>query len=86
MRVYSEGEERHIAVRGFAPASSLGAYLSTVKAFGGSNDTDLLQPFVGQSVTDADGTIHPFETNPNILHRLLHSGSEPFHDIYRLIF
>jgi hypothetical protein len=85
MQIFSQGEARQIVIAGFEEASLNGAYLNAVKAFSRTNDIDLLKPFVGKSVTDAGGKIHPFETNPNALHRIMHSGSEAFHDIYRLV-
>lgn len=85
MKVISGGEVYPIRLAGFEQSSLNGDYLNAVKAFLRSNDIDLLAPFIGRSVTDAKGNAHPFETNPNALHRLAASGNEVFHDIYRLI-
>lgn len=85
VRVISKGEIRRVKLAGFEQASLNGTYHAAVKAFLSSNDAGLLRPFVGQSVTDAKGKAHPLETNPNVLHRLAASGSEVFHEIYRLV-
>ncbi len=85
MRVISGGEAREIMLRDFEQSSLNGRHLAAVGAFVRSNDPDLLRPFDGQSVIDAKGKAHPLETNPNTLHRLAASGTEVFHEIYRLI-
>jgi hypothetical protein len=85
MQVITGGEVRRVHLAGFDQASLNGRHLAAVKAFLSSNDIDLLHPFVGQSVIDAKGKAHSLETNPNTLHRLAASGTEVFHEIYRLI-
>lgn len=86
MKAISGGKVYPIVIAGFDQASLNGDYLSSVKAFVRTNDFELLAPFIGGSVIDAKGTSHPFETQPNTLHRLVASGEEHFHEIYRLIF
>lgn len=85
MKVISAGDIRLRKLADFDQASLNGRHLAAVKAFLSSNDIDLLRPFEGQSVLDAKGKAHLLETNPNTLHRLAASGSEVFHEIYRLI-
>lgn len=49
-----------------------------------TNDIEILTPFIGQGVTDSSGRFHPFETNPNAIHRLKAAGGPAFHEVYRL--
>lgn len=85
MTVISDGDAQWRWLRGFDEASLNGKYLAAVRNFLSSNNRELLLPFEGQSITDADGNRHPLETDPNALHRLASAGSEVFHDVYRLI-
>ena len=85
MTVISDGKISKRLFNDPAQTSLNGLYLNAVKAFSSSSDIDFLADFVGRSVTDAAGKTHPFETRPNVLHRLLHGGEEQFHDIYRLV-
>lgn len=84
MQVRTDGEERLIELRDFEQASLNGRHLAATETFSRTNDIDLLRPFEGQSVIDADGQAHPLETNPSALHRLFNAGGEEFHVIYRL--
>lgn len=85
MTVISDGDAREITLRDFDQASLNGRHLAAVGEFLRTNDIDLLRPFEGQSVIDAKGEAHPLETDPNALYRLAHTGSEVFHQVYRLI-
>lgn len=85
MTVISRGVIRHRMLVGFEAASANGQHLAAVRQFLASGKVELLAPFVGRSVTDAKGRLHPFETDPNTLYRLAAAGSEVFHDVYRLI-
>ena len=40
--------------------------------------------FKGDGVTDVKGRFHPFETDPNELHRLRQMDLPPFHEIYQV--
>lgn len=82
--VISDGDYHEVTLSSFEQASLNGKHQAAVNAFKISNDIELLLPFAGQSVTDANGKTYPLETSPNILHRLLNAGSEVFHEIYRL--
>jgi len=84
MTVVSGGDARELTLRDFEQASLNGKHLAAVGAFLRTNDIDLLRPFEGQSVIDADGQAHLLEIDPNALYRLAHAGSEVFHEIYRL--
>ena len=85
MTVISKGDAVPLTLRGFDQASLNGQHLSAVRQFLGSNDIEFLLPFRGQAVIDAHGRAHPFETDPNTLHRIAAQGDEVFHHIYRLI-
>ena len=84
MQVISDGEVLFLTLDGFEQASLNGRHLAAVKDFI-SNDIAVLEPFIAQSVTDANGKRHPLETDPNTLHRLAAAGTEVFHEIYRLV-
>ena len=64
-------------------ASQLGAYMAAVGKFLGSGNVELLEPYIGQGVTDARGKFHPFETDPEALYELRAQGRPQFHQIYR---
>ena len=85
MTVISGGEALERVLLGFDQASLNGQHLNAVRQFLGSNDRELLFPFEGQAVIDANGRTHPLETDPNTLHRIAAQGEEVFHNVYRLI-
>ncbi|MWV28079.1 hypothetical protein [Aurantiacibacter rhizosphaerae] len=85
MLVLSNGQAMQMRLDGYEQASLNGRYLSAFKSFISTNDSEFLSDFVGLSVRDAKGKLHPFETDENALYRLAASGSEIFEDIYRLI-
>jgi hypothetical protein len=84
MPLFSRRRAIDITVTGES-ASKIGAYMDAVGKFSTSNNRDLLKPFEGQSVTDTNGNSHPFETNPNALHRLLSAGEATFEQVYRIV-
>ena len=84
MLLYTQGTARTVTVSRPA-ASEIGAYMANVSSFLESNDIAYLQPFEGRVVIDINGVAHPFETDPNTLYRLAHSGDETFEYIYRII-
>ena len=85
MLVLSNGQAMQMRLDGYEQASLNGRYLSAFKSFINTNDSEFLSDFIGLSVRDAKGKLHPFETDENALYRLAASGSEIFEDIYRLI-
>ena len=85
MPMYSRGREILITVGDQATTSLVGRYMSAVGRFLTSNDRELLQPFVGQFVTDIKGKRYFFETNPNALHRLSSAGGDVFEQLYRIV-
>jgi len=84
MLLYSDGDAVTVTV---APeeAERIGRYTSAVGLFLSSNDPTFLAPFAGQSVIDAAGASHPFETDPNALYRLAETGGDSFEDVYRIV-
>lgn len=82
--IYSERREREIYVRGFENAARVGAYWHAAHLFVATNDIELLAPFVGQGVKDIKGRLHPFETDPNAIHRLAAAGGPALHEVYRI--
>ena len=85
MIVISKGDWENRTLRDFEQASRNGKFLNTVRKFLQTNDQELLLPFEGQSVIDAQGKAHIFETDPNILYELDHAGGENFEDVYKLV-
>ncbi len=84
MLMYTNAEARTVTV-GLSEAARVGAYMSGVSRFLETNDLGLIVVFKGNSVTDVRGAKHPFETNPNTLYRLAHTGDETFEQVYRVI-
>lgn len=76
--MYSGGKAVIVTVGRFSSASLIGRAMAAIGKFFKSNDRNLLQPFVGKSVTDISGKTYPFETNPNTLYRLASAGGETF--------
>ncbi|RYG87539.1 MAG: hypothetical protein EON59_07105 [Alphaproteobacteria bacterium] len=64
-------------------ATRLGAYMAAVGKFLGSGHVHILEPHIGQGVTDVRGKYHPFETDPEALYELRAKGRPQFHQIYR---
>lgn len=79
------GQPRAVIVPGFAGASLAGKYNSAVGHFVRSNDIDVILPFEGEGLTDVKGRFHPFETDPNALHRYAAMDNPAFHEIYKII-
>lgn len=82
--IYSKRKRREIIVANYEQAALAGRYWDAAHRFVASNDIDLLAPFIGQAVTDAQGRAHPLETDPNVIHRLAAAGGPAFHEIYKL--
>lgn len=62
-----------------------GKFMAGVGRFLKTNDYSFVEPFIGQSVRDAKGKRHVFETDPNTLYRLSGAQDEPFEQNYRII-
>lgn len=84
MLLYSRGRDVEVTVSA-AEAAKIGRFMAAVSQFLDTNDASLLAPFAGQSVVDAKGKRHPFETDPNVLYRLADTGGSAFEDVYRIV-
>jgi hypothetical protein len=85
-RISAFSRGRAITVTGSGHAASkVGAYMDAVGRFVNSNNPELAKPIIGQSVVDAAGNHHPFETDPNTLYRLTTAGEGTFEQVYRLV-
>lgn len=82
--MYSEGRAFTVTVD-LGGAREVGAYMSSVGRFLESNDTAHLNWFEEGWVNDVRGRRHPFETDPNTLYRLAHTGDETFEQVYRIV-
>jgi hypothetical protein len=85
MLLFSGGREVIVTVRGIKSASQIGSYMAAVRQFLRTNKSDALTPFVGRSIKDTAGKVHPYETNPNVIYRLSLAGDQAFEQIYRIV-
>lgn len=83
--VQSHGRIQAIFVDGFNPASKAGQAWDLQGRFTQTNDIELLNKLRGQGVTDTRGRFHPFETDPNALHRIAATDETAFHEIYQIV-
>lgn len=83
--IYSNGNEHIIIVDKFRTASRVGEYMASVRWFVQTNDLHHLEPFAGKFVKDITGKRFPFETRPNVLHRLANTGGDTFEQVYRIV-
>lgn len=83
--IFSNGQQQVIQVDTFKSASRIGAYMAAVRWFLQTNELKHLEPFAGRFVKDTSGKRFPFETRPNVIHRLASSGGDSFEQIYRII-
>ena len=84
MTVTTTAGRKRLKVAGIEAASLVGKHDNAVKLFLQTNDKAVLQPFVGQSISDAAGRNHALEYRPNQLYRLGASG-DVFEFIYKLV-
>jgi hypothetical protein len=85
MLLFSNGQKIKITVPDFATAGTVGRYLNAVWQLLWNNEPNYLEPFVGEAVTDSAGQVHPFETDPNTIYELSHTGAETFEQVYRIV-
>src|SRR5271168_959894 len=64
-------------------SSDISRHWIAINLFLETNDPSHLAAFVGKGLRDSKGVFHPFETRPNILHKLDSVGELSFVDIYR---
>ncbi|MDQ7020070.1 MAG: hypothetical protein Q9M33_13020 [Robiginitomaculum sp.] len=80
----TRGEEHSLTVRDYPEAQKAGRYWDAAGRFVRTNDIDLLLPFLGDALVDANGKHHPFETDPNTIHRLAAASEQAFYEIYEI--
>jgi hypothetical protein len=85
MLLFSDGRAIQVVVSDFDAASKIGRFMSAVGEFLRTNKAAVLREFDGASVTDLSGKVHPFETRPNALYRLLSAHDQSFEHIYRIV-
>jgi hypothetical protein len=85
MRIFSQGRDQTITVKGYEAAAEIGSYMSAVNQFLATNDPSVLEPFKGQFIRDSKGKNYIFETRPNVLYRLNASSTESFEEVYRIV-
>ena len=84
MRMLDERGEVWIVPRSSADASKIGRYWATLHKWKQSRprDNSILKPFDGITVTDADGQVHRFLTDPRALERIFRSREARFESVY----
>lgn len=83
--VVSGYQSYKVIVPGFGEASKAGLAWHLQSQFVRTNDIALLDRLRGDGITDVRGKFHPFETNPNALHRFASANEEAFHEIYQIV-
>ena len=82
--IISKGQVKTITVQGFDRASEAGRAWDKQGQFTKTNDANLLAELEGAGLTDILGNAHPFETDPNALHRIVAMEEPQFHEIYKI--
>jgi hypothetical protein len=85
MLLFSDGRALQIVVGDFDKASKIGRFMSAVGEFLRTNNPAGLREFEHVSVADVTGQVHPFETRPNALYRLISAHDQSFEHIYRIV-
>tara|TARA_R110002049_G_scaffold308946_1_gene515113 strand:- start:1890 stop:2501 length:612 start_codon:yes stop_codon:yes gene_type:complete len=80
----TRGAERSLTVRDYPEAVKAGRLWAAAGQFVRTNQIDHLREFVGDGVIDTKGKFHPFETDPNQVHRLASASEQAFHEIYEI--
>jgi hypothetical protein len=83
--IYSDGREFTPVVGDFDQASLAGKYIDAVGDFWTTANPSHLENFIGKSVTDISGRVHPLETNANALFRLRKLTRTSFEEVYRIV-
>lgn len=83
--ILTKGRQRELIVPDLKEASRAGGYWDAAGRFVRTNDRKIITEFEGQGVIDTKGRFHPFETDPNELHRLAAMDAPAFHEIYEII-
>lgn len=74
-----------VTLRNRREASKAGLFMSAVSRFLFSNEPSEVETFSGEFAMDIQGRRWAFETDPNILHQLAHTGNETFESVYRIV-
>ena len=84
MRMLDERGEIWIVPRSSADASKIGRYWATLYKWKQSRPRDnaILKPFDHMTVTDDDGKVHRFLTDPKALERIFRSREARFESVY----
>ena len=85
VQLIAGGRSKAITVRTFAEASRVGVYHNRVQQFLKTQDLSFLEEFDGETVTDINGKVWPFETDPNVLIRFALKDEPAFHEIYAIL-
>ena len=80
----TRGAERTLTVRDYPEAVKAGRLWAAAGQFVRTNQIDHLTEFVGDGLIDTKGKFHPFETDPNTIHRLASAREQAFHEIYEI--
>jgi hypothetical protein len=83
--LFTRGKAIHVIVPNYEAASKVGLFMHAVGQYLRTHIPGWLQNFEGDGVTDILGKYHPFETRPNVLHRLDATGTETFEDVYQIL-
>jgi hypothetical protein len=78
-------QSRAVIVPGYNEAAKAGRAMDLQSRFVRTNDISLLDALRGDGLTDIRGQFHPFETDPNALHRFASANDEAFHEIYKIV-
>lgn len=84
IQIHTQGKLRNIVVPDLTGARKAGDAWNRQGQFLRTNDISYLTPLEGKGVKDIRGNFHPFETDPNTLHRLAAVNEEAFHEIYEI--
>lgn len=74
--LFTRGRSEQVQFNNPEQVSRAMSFMASVRHFKDTQDISVLERFRGESVCDLHGTIHPFETRPNLLYRLSFSISE----------
>lgn len=76
MRIYEDGKETWIQVKGLSKASLIGQYHSAVGRLVDSNEKNVLPPFEKIKIKEYKGKYHKLETNPKKIFEIFDQREE----------
>jgi hypothetical protein len=77
MRIYEDGKEIWIQVKGLKKASLIGQYHSAVGRLVDSNEKNALHIFEKIKIKEYKGKYHKLETNPKKIYEIFDQREEP---------